>query len=107
MYEFTGRAAKVLEIARTFSMKHNYSFVGTEHILYGLVKEGEGLAYKILSSQGLKPDYVEDEIIKIDGLMNTLDSSPEFTPRAKRIIENSAKEAMRMGQNYVGTERLL
>ena len=107
MYEFTGRAAKVLEIARTFSMKHNYSFVGTEHILYGLVKEGEGLAYKILSSQGLKPDYVEDEIIKIDGLMNTLDSSPEFTPRAKRIIENSAKEAMRMGQNYVGTEHIL
>jgi len=107
MYEFTGRASKVLEIAREFSISHNYSFVGTEHILYGLVEEGEGLAYKILSSQGLKSEYVESEIIKIDGLMNTLDTSPEFTPRAKRIIENSAKEAMRMGQNYVGTEHIL
>lgn len=107
MYEFTGRANRVLEIAKEFSITHNYSFVGTEHILYGLVKEGEGLASKILSSQGLKPEYVEDEILRIDGVMNTLESDPEFTPRAKRIIENSAKEAMRMGQNYVGTEHIL
>lgn len=107
MYEFTGRANRVLEIAKEFSITHNYSFVGTEHILYGLVKEGEGLASKILTSQGLKPEYVEDEILRIDGVMNTLESDPEFTPRAKRIIENSAKEAMRMGQNYVGTEHIL
>lgn len=107
MYEFTGRANRVLEIAKEFSITHNYSFVGTEHILYGLVKEGEGLASKILSSQGLKPEYVEEEILRIDGVMNTLESDPEFTPRAKRIIENSAKEAMRMGQNYVGTEHIL
>lgn len=107
MYEFTGRANRVLEIAKEFSITHNYSFVGTEHILYGLVKEGEGLASKILASQGLKPEYVEEEILRIDGVMNTLESDPEFTPRAKRIIENSAKEAMRMGQNYVGTEHIL
>ena len=107
MYEFTGRANRVLEIAKEFSIAHNYSFVGTEHILYGLVKEGEGLASKILTSQGLKPEYVEEEILRIDGVMNTLESDPEFTPRAKRIIENSAKEAMRMGQNYVGTEHIL
>ncbi len=107
MYEFTGRANRVLEIAKEFSITHNYSFVGTEHILYGLVKEGEGLASKILTSQGLKSEYVEEEILRIDGVMNTLESDPEFTPRAKRIIENSAKEAMRMGQNYVGTEHIL
>ena len=107
MYEFTGRANRVLEIAKEFSITHNYSFVGTEHILYGLVKEGEGLASKILTSQGLKPEYVEEEILRIDGVMNTLEGDPEFTPRAKRIIENSAKEAMRMGQNYVGTEHIL
>lgn len=87
MYEFTGRANRVLEIAKEFSITHNYSFVGTEHILYGLVKEGEGLASKILTSQGLKPEYVEEEILRIDGVMNTLESDPEFTPRAKRIIE--------------------
>ena len=107
MYEFTGRANRVLELAKEFSIINNYSFVGTEHMLYGLIKEGEGLASKILSSQGLTAEYVESEIFKIDGVMNTLETDPEFTPRAKRIIENSAKEAMRMGQNYVGTEHIL
>jgi len=107
MYEFTGRASRVLELAREFSKEHNYSFIGTEHILYGLVEEGEGLASKILASQGLTSEYVEQEILKIDGVMNTLEGEIEFTPRAKRIIENSAKESKRMGQNYVGTEHIL
>lgn len=107
MYEFTGRAAKVLEISKEFSKEHNYSFIGTEHILYGLVKEGEGLASKILQKQGLTAEYIEEEILKIDGVMNTLEGEIEFTPRAKRIIENSTKESKRMGQNYVGTEHML
>ena len=93
MYEFTGRASKVLEIAEDFSKEKKYSFVGTEHILYGLIKEGEGLASKILASQGLTPEYVEDEILKIDGVMNTLNIEIEYTPRAKRIVENRAKES--------------
>ncbi len=107
MYEFTGRAQKVLEIARNFSLEHNYSFIGTEHILYGLIAEGEGLACNILSNQGLTQEYVEQEILKIDGIMNTVASEVEFTPRAKRIIENSTKESKRLGQNYVGTEHIL
>ena len=107
MHEFTGRASRVLELAKEFSKEHNYSFIGTEHILYGLIEEGEGLASKILAAQGLTSEYVEQEILKIDGVMNTLDSEIEFTPRAKRIIENSIKESKRMGQNYVGTEHIL
>ena len=107
MYEFTGRAAKVLELAKGFAVKNNYSFIGTEHILYGLISEGEGLACKILTNQGLTTEYVEGEILKIDGIMNTLEEEPEFTPRAKRIIENSTRESKRMGQNYVGTEHIL
>ena len=107
MYEFTGRASRVLEIAEEFSKEHNYSFIGTEHLLYGLIEEGEGLASKILSSQGLTSEYVEEEILKIDGVMNTLDGEIELTPRAKRILENSAKESKRIGQNYVGTEHIL
>ena len=107
MYEFTGRASRVLELAKEFSKEHNYSFIGTEHILYGLIEEGEGLASKILASQGLTSEYVEQEILKIDGVMNTLEGDVEFTPRAKRIIENSVKESKRMGQNYVGTEHIL
>ena len=107
MYEFTNKAEKVLEIARDFSEEHNYSFIGTEQILYGLIEEGEGLASKILSSQGLTSDYVENEILKIDGIMNTKTDDVDFTPRAKRIIENSARESKRMGQSYIGTEHIL
>ncbi|MEG2348660.1 MAG: ATP-dependent Clp protease ATP-binding subunit [Clostridia bacterium] len=107
MYEFTSRAEKSIQISKEFSKDHNYSFIGTEHILYGLIEEGEGLASKILSAQGLTSSYVEEQILKIDGVMNTLDEEIEFTPRAKRIIENSRKESKRMGQNYVGTEHIL
>ncbi len=107
MYEFTGRAEKALELSKEFSEEHNYSFIGTEHILYGLIAEGEGLASKILSSQGLTAEYVENEIVKIDGVMDTKEDYIEFTPRAKRIIENSSREAKRMGQSYVGTEHIL
>lgn len=107
MYEFTGRAEKVLEIAKDFSEEHNYPFIGTEHILYGLIAEGEGLASKILASQGLTEEYVEQEILKIDGVMDTKADDVDFTPRAKRIIENSRRESKRMGQNYVGTEHIL
>ncbi|MCX8074037.1 MAG: ATP-dependent Clp protease ATP-binding subunit [Clostridia bacterium] len=109
MYEFTERAQRVLDLSKEFSVEHNYSFIGTEHILYGLIKEKEGLAANILSSQGLTPEYVEEEILRIDGVMNTKESDEnvEFTPRAKRIIENSVRESKRMGHNYVGTEHIL
>jgi len=108
MYEFTERAQKVLDIARTFSVQNNYSFIGTEHILYGLVGEGEGLASKILVSQGLTIEYIKEEIIKIDGAMDTLEhNNIDFTPRAKRIIENSVRESKRINHNYIGTEHIL
>ena len=108
MYEFTERAAAALEFAKDFAVEHNYSYIGTEHILYGLVKEGEGLAAKILLNQGVTLDYIEQEIIKIDGVMTTKEyEEPELTPRAKRIVENSIRESKRMNHNYVGTEHIL
>ena len=109
MYEFTESAKKVIEIAKNFSAEHNYSYVGTEQILYGLIAEDEGLAANILKKQDLTAEYIEDEIVKIDGVMNTIVDEDEidFTPRAKRIIANSQKEAIRMGQNYVGSEHIL
>ena len=108
MYEFTERAAAALEFAKDFAIEHNYSYIGTEHILYGLVKEGEGLAAKILLNQGVTLDYIEQEIIKIDGVMTTKEyEEPELTPRAKRIVENSIRESKRMNHNYVGTEHIL
>lgn len=108
MYEFTERAAASLEYAKSFATSHNYSYIGTEHILYGLVKEGEGLAAKILLNQGITLDYIEQEIIKIDGVMTTKEyDEPDLTPRAKRIVENSIRESKRMNHNYVGTEHIL
>ena len=108
MYEFTERAQKVLDTAKKFSVENNYSFIGTEHILYGLIAEGEGLASKILTSQGLTVEYVKEEIIKIDGVMDTLENSNiDFTPRAKRVIENSVRESKRINHNYIGTEHIL
>ena len=109
MYEFTNSAKNVIELARDFSIEHNYSYIGTEQILYGLIAEDEGLAAQILKDQDLTANYIEDEIIKIDGVMDTQVSEDDidFTPRAKRIIENSQKEAARMGQNYVGSEHIL
>ena len=109
MYEFTESARKVIELAKEFSFEHNYSYIGTEHILYGLIAEDEGLAANILKKQDLTVEYIEDEIVKIDGTMNTIIDEDEidFTPRAKRIIANSQKEALRMGQNYVGSEHIL
>ena len=62
IYKFTNKAKKVIEIANDVSVELGHNYIGTEHILYGLVKEGEGLASKILTSQGLKPEYVEEEI---------------------------------------------
>ena len=109
MYEFTDSARKVIEYAKEFSIEHNYSYIGTEHILYGLIAEDEGLAATILKKQDITAEYIAEEIVKIDGVMNTIvdDDEVDFTPRAKRIIANSQKEAVRMGQNYVGSEHIL
>ena len=109
MYEFTESARKVIEYAKNFSIENNYPYIGTEHILYGLIAEGEGLAAVILKKQDLTEEYIEEEILKIDGIMNRQvnEDVVDFTPRAKRIIANSQKEALRMGQNYVGSEHIL
>jgi ATP-dependent Clp protease ATP-binding subunit ClpC len=107
MYEFTARASKVLEIAKEFCLINNYPFIGSEHILYGLVAEDEGIASKILVSQGVTKEYVENEILKIDGVMNTKIKSIDYTLKAKKIIENSLIESKKMNYNYIGTEHIL
>ncbi len=110
MHEFTKKAESVLEKTRLFAIKHRYTYIGTEHILYGLVKEQTGVAGKILSKQKITAKYVEQEILKIDGVKEkgTLEIiEPTFTPRAKKVIENSIKEANKTGANYVGTEHIL
>ncbi|MEG2460030.1 MAG: ATP-dependent Clp protease ATP-binding subunit [Clostridia bacterium] len=108
MQEFTERARKALENAKEFAEENNYSYIGTEHILYGLVEEKEGIAANILSNQGVTAEILSEEILRIDGLMETkLNTPAEFTPRAKKVVENSIIQAKRMGHSYVGTEHIL
>ena len=109
MHEFTKKSESVLEKAREFVLKNGYTYIGTEHLLYGLVKEQTGIAGKILSKQKITAKYVKDEILKIDGVADAKEKTvePTFTPRARKVIENSIKEAKKVGANYVGTEHIL
>ncbi len=110
MYEFTKKSESVLEKTRDFVIKHKYTYIGTEHILYGLVKEQTGIAGKILSKQKITAKKIEQDILKIDGKVEIKEDKviePTFTPRARKVIENSIKEAKKTGANYVGTEHIL
>ena len=108
MYEFTGRAKVALDIAKKFAKENNYSFIGTEHLLYGLVAEGEGLAAKILKKQNVTKEHVADEIFKIDGMMTTVQEGDiDYSPKAKKVIIQSEKESKKMKNNYIGTEHIL
>ena len=108
MYEFTGRAEKALNLAKEFATINNYSFIGTEHLLYGLVAEGEGLASKILKKQNITEEHVRDEIFRIDGIMTTIQNEKiDYTPKVKKVLEQSERESKRMKHNYIGTEHIL
>ena len=108
MYEFTKRAEYALESTRAFAIENMYSYIGTEHLLYGLTCEAKSIAARILKNQGIDSEYVKEAIIKIDGKITKRKTiEPELTPRAKRVLENSMKEAKRLGYNYIGTEHML
>ena len=107
IYKFTNRAKKVIEIANDKSIELGHNYIGTEHILYGLVKEGEGVASKVLTNKGITPEKVLKEIQEMLGNGKQIQESLGFTPRSKRILENAFIEARRIGYNYIGTEHLL
>ena len=107
-YKFTGRAEEAIKIANEVAIKLGHSYVGTEHILYGLTKEGKGVASKVLENQNIIPDTV---LSKMEELIGTGEkkskTSMGLTPRAKKVIENSFKEAKKLNSDYIGTEHLL
>lgn len=108
MYEFTKRAQVALEYTKSFAKDNGYTYVGTEHILYGLIKEGKGLAAKILQSQNIKVEDIEESINKLHENTKKLKKvEPELTPRANRVLENSVKEAKKLSCSYIGTEHIL
>ena len=107
-YKFTNKAEKAIQIANEIASKLGHNYIGTEHLLYGLVEEGTGIASKVLQNEGMTSEKVIDEIETLIGTAEENENDPVgFTPRTKRVIENSFIEAKKMGNEYIGTEHLL
>jgi len=105
---FTDRARRVLVLAQEEARLLNHSFIGTEHILLGLIHEGEGVAAKALEQLGISLEAVREKVEETIGLSGTAPTgSPPFTPRAKKVLELSLREALQLGHNYIGTEHML
>ncbi|MCU1393607.1 MAG: clpC, partial [Ilumatobacteraceae bacterium] len=109
MFErFTDRARRVVVLAQEEARLLNHSYIGTEHILLGLIHEGEGVAAKAMESLGISLEAVRSQVEEIIGQGG---SSPSghipFTPRAKKVLELSLREALQLGHNYIGTEHIL
>jgi ATP-dependent Clp protease ATP-binding subunit ClpC len=109
MFErFTDRARRVLVLAQEEARLLNHNFIGTEHILLGLIHEGEGVAAKALESLGVSREAVREKVAETIGPAgSSTTASPPFTPRAKRVLELSLREALQLGHNYIGTEHML
>ena len=106
-YSFTNRAKKAIELANELAIELGHKYIGTEHILYGLVKEGSGVASKVLSNQGIEADMIIEEIVNLIGNEMPITETLGFTPRSKRVVENAFIEAKKLGYNYIGTEHIL
>ncbi|MGM0838861.1 MAG: ATP-dependent protease ATP-binding subunit ClpC [Bacillota bacterium] len=105
---FTERAQKVLALAQEEALRLSHNNIGTEHILLGLVREGEGIAAKALIALGLGPEKIQKEVENLIGRgQDSGQSIPHYTPRAKKVIELSMDEARKLGHSYVGTEHIL
>jgi len=106
---FTDRARKVMALARKEAQRFNHDFIGTEHILLGLIQEGSGVAANVLKNLGVEINRIRSEIeknVQSGPSMVTMGQLP-FTPRAKKVLELSMEEANELGHNYIGTEHLL
>ncbi|WP_286688723.1 Clp protease N-terminal domain-containing protein, partial [Corynebacterium sp. S5S1] len=109
MFErFTDRARRVIVLAQEEARMLNHNYIGTEHILLGLIHEGEGVAAKALESMDISLDDVRNEVEEIIGQGSQPHSGHiPFTPRAKKVLELSLREGLQMGHKYIGTEFLL
>jgi ATP-dependent Clp protease ATP-binding subunit ClpC len=109
MFErFTDRARRVIVLAQEETRMLNHSYIGTEHILLGLIHEGEGVAAKALETLGISLEDVRSQVEEIIGQGQQLPSGHiPFSPRAKRVLELSHRESLQLGHNYIGTEHIL
>ncbi len=109
MFErFTDRARRVVVLAQEEARMLNHNYIGTEHILLGLIHEGEGVAAKALESLGISLEAMRQQVEEIIGQGQQAPSGHiPFTPRAKKVLELSLREALQLGHNYIGTEHIL
>jgi ATP-dependent Clp protease ATP-binding subunit ClpA len=109
MFErFTDRARRVVVLSQEEARMLNHNYIGTEHILLGLIHEGEGVAAQSLEGLGVDRERVRVEIIEIIGRGDTVPAGHiPFTPRAKKVLELSLREALQLGHSYIGTEHIL
>jgi len=109
MFErFTDRARRVVVLAQEEARMLNHNYIGTEHILLGLIHEGEGVASKALESLGISLESVREQVQEIIGQGQQAPTGHiPFTPRAKKVLELSLREALQLGHNYIGTEHIL
>ena len=109
MFErFTDRARRVVVLAQEEARMLNHNYIGTEHILLGLIHEGEGVAAKALESLGISLEAVRQQVEEIIGQGQQAPSGHiPFTPRAKKVLELSQREALQLGHDYIGTEHIL
>jgi ATP-dependent Clp protease ATP-binding subunit ClpC len=109
MFErFTDRARRVVVLAQEEARMLNHNYIGTEHILLGLIHEGEGVAAKALEALGISLEAVRSQVEEIIGQGQQAPSGHiPFTPRAKKVLELSLREALQLGHNYIGTEHIL
>src|SRR5947209_4801579 len=109
MFErFTDRARRVVVLAQEEARMLNHNYIGTEHILLGLIHEGEGVAAKALESLGISLEAVRQQVEQVIGQGQQAPSGHiPFTPRAKKVLELSLREALQLGHNYIGTEHIL
>jgi ATP-dependent Clp protease ATP-binding subunit ClpC len=109
MFErFTRRARQVVVLAQDEARTLNHNYIGTEHLLLGLLREEEGVAARVLSALDIGIDEVRAQVARIVGHGDEMSAGQiPFTPRAKRVLELALREAVAMGHNYIGTEHIL
>lgn len=108
LHRFTDRARRAMVLAQEEARLLNHNFIGTEHLLLGLLLEGDGVAAQALEGLGVSVVPVREKVQRIIGPSASLPTSgPPFTPRAKKVMELSLREALQLGHNYIGTEHLL
>ena len=109
MFErFTDRARRVVVLAQEEARMLNHNYIGTEHILLGLIHEGEGVAAKALESLGISLEAVRQQVEEIIGQGQQAPSGHiPFTPRSKKVLDLSLRESLQLGHNYIGTEHIL